>query len=221
MHSHPRMRIFSSYRALLVVSLQVVLLQMNQVSAFSSCHRLRPFAGAFVQRVSVSPIKCPARFRTGDRFFRMGPMDSGKPGEPEPEKVGFWKIIQRVFSRGNDGDQSRRRFIRIGAALAIPFLALETWNTMDPKSLSRRTVLAQSAIVEAITKPSIASSDSKLAPNEVNTIRYFAHASTGRPHSRHTPSTPPHRRPAAGSSATTSLPSSSSTPLSPPKTSSP
>ena len=218
MHSITRMRdcMLPSYLSLLV-SLQVAfLIQMNQVSAFSSCHRLRPLTGTFVPQVLNSFTRCPSRFRAGDRFFRMGPLPADDPGEPDLK--GFRKIIQRLFSRGggSDGDNGRRRFIRFGVALAAPLLALETWKSLDPTALSRRSVLAQPAIVE-----SIASSDSKLAPNEVNTIRYScppcynANSPFGLHHSQHNSFL------AAVSSGTTSHPSSSSTPSSPRRTSSP
>jgi hypothetical protein len=152
----------------LLLQVSYLLATMSTISAFSTFGGLRPFVRP------IWPIRIDSRIsprRISTRSFRMGSAPSG-----EPEKDSGFKthkfLQQRLYSGKNDsGENSRRRFLRFGLALAAPVIALETWKTLDPSVSSRFQAQAQAGLIGSSIKPPIAESDSKLAPNELNTIR--------------------------------------------------
>ena len=165
-------------RKCLTIDFQVVaftlqvytLATMSTISAFTICSGLRPISRPLVPRLVESRIFTPRICR---RTLRMGALPSGEPGNES--KFNIFKILQQAFSSGKSesGETGRRRFLRIGLALAAPVIALETWKTMDPSITSKfqAHAQAQAGLLGSSVKIPIAESDSKLAPNEINTIR--------------------------------------------------
>ena len=149
-----------------------ILFTMKRVSAFSTCMTPRSISEPFSS--SLLSLETRIRHPKNRIFLRSLCMGPVLPEEPaNHSKFNIFKIIQQKFLSGQNrnGESGRRRFLRFGAALAAPLIAFETLRSFDGSVSSKIHAYAQAGLVESVVKPSISASDSKLAPNELNTIR--------------------------------------------------